>query len=280
MLLRLVNDLLRRLSKSRHAAFCGRIRTFLAKAISITDRSGVNQAGLSNVEAAVEPDPAVPLPQDIPGQEDGELEAADRMETDDGVDARLYHSFWGLQTFFSNPRLCYEAPVLVKMSQALSLVLDHFAANPVDDYGDATSTAAPPLKRKRGDGNDEPLLAPLTRSEHFFPKYLASASLFDLELRSAPLRRQVLLQALLLLDHLLDCTPERKLQLASAPNKSMVPSLVLTDAMVRASFPLALLALTRRLSELRRRASCALCGCKHAASSSTRRPTVTSFCGW
>jgi hypothetical protein len=45
ILLRTLNELLRRLSKTAHTTFCGRILTFLSRAFSLGDRSGVNLRG-------------------------------------------------------------------------------------------------------------------------------------------------------------------------------------------------------------------------------------------
>jgi THO complex subunit 1 len=45
VLLRTLNELLRRLSKTAQTTFCGRILTFLSGAYSLGDRSGVNLRG-------------------------------------------------------------------------------------------------------------------------------------------------------------------------------------------------------------------------------------------
>lgn len=50
VLLRLCNELLKRLSKAHDATFCGRILTVLASVYPLAERSGVNQAGHFHVE--------------------------------------------------------------------------------------------------------------------------------------------------------------------------------------------------------------------------------------
>src|ERR1700748_2514727 len=45
VLLRILNELLRRLSKTAQTTFCGRILTFLSRAFPLGDRSGVNLRG-------------------------------------------------------------------------------------------------------------------------------------------------------------------------------------------------------------------------------------------
>lgn len=63
-ILRTLNDLLRRSSKSTHTVFCGRIRLFLANTFPLGERSGVNLRGEFNKENVTtfeipEPEPAV-----------------------------------------------------------------------------------------------------------------------------------------------------------------------------------------------------------------------------
>lgn len=48
MLLRMCNELLRRLSKETNTVFCGRILMFLANAFSVAEKSGVNINGSFN----------------------------------------------------------------------------------------------------------------------------------------------------------------------------------------------------------------------------------------
>jgi hypothetical protein len=50
VLLRLCNELLRKVSKVKNSAFCGEILTFIANAFSLNERSGVNLRGAFNTD--------------------------------------------------------------------------------------------------------------------------------------------------------------------------------------------------------------------------------------
>lgn len=108
-LLALVNALLRRLSKSTDAALCGRVRTFLANAIALTDRSGVNLTGATNANAAPQLDEGAPA-------DDGLV---------DDVTMVTYKAFWGLQTAFANPRTTWE-PAALNALLAVCTIYTHF----------------------------------------------------------------------------------------------------------------------------------------------------------
>lgn len=49
-LLRMCNDLLRRLSKSQNTVFCGRIQLFLARLFPLSEKSGLNLQSQFNLE--------------------------------------------------------------------------------------------------------------------------------------------------------------------------------------------------------------------------------------
>lgn len=128
VLLRLLNDLLRRLSRpSRsHLVLSGRILALLASVFPLGERSGVNLRGEFNVgnvtkydeDAATrktkEKDKAV----EEEAQEEVDKERrqqADDKDADPAAvaarDATFYCSFWSLQAYFANPTLLFEIPV-------------------------------------------------------------------------------------------------------------------------------------------------------------------------
>lgn len=75
VLLRLCNELLRRLSKAEDTIFCGRILIFLSKSFPIAERSAVNLRGDFNVENVTAFD-------DIPREPTPPPSAEDRMDVD------------------------------------------------------------------------------------------------------------------------------------------------------------------------------------------------------
>ncbi|CAO1617108.1 unnamed protein product [Parajaminaea phylloscopi] len=123
VLLRLLNDLLRRLSKpSRsHLVLSGRILTLLASVFPLGERSGVNLRGEFNVgnvtkfedslDTQEEPGKGSPA-QALKDTQDGETDDTDKDADPAAIaarDASFYSSFWSLQTFFANPTLLFES---------------------------------------------------------------------------------------------------------------------------------------------------------------------------
>lgn len=103
-LLRMCNDLLRRLSRSQQTVFCGRILLFLAKFFPFSERSGLNIVSEFNLENHTEfgsekTDKILPEPMDEDGK-DAEAKLT--------IDYNLYKKFWALQDFFRNPNQCYH----------------------------------------------------------------------------------------------------------------------------------------------------------------------------
>lgn len=119
-MLRLCNELLRRLSKAKNTVFCGRILILLSSVFPLTERSGVNLRGDFNTEnvTLVESEDVtiVPeltsTPQQSQKDEGSQGSAAESMEVDDGE--------------FQHPQLVKDIAGVVVRSNALSdlLVLD------------------------------------------------------------------------------------------------------------------------------------------------------------
>lgn len=100
-LLRMCNDLLRRLSRSSATVFCGRILLFLAKFFPFSERSGLNIVSEFNLENVTE------------YGTDAEEASSTQHEGDDPkksivIDYSLYCKFWSLQDFFRNPNQVYN----------------------------------------------------------------------------------------------------------------------------------------------------------------------------
>ncbi len=92
-MLRLCNELLRRLSKAKNTVFCGRILILLSSVFPLTERSGVNLRGDFNTEnvTLVESEVVTIIPEltSTPKQsqkdEGSQGSAAESMEVDDGI---------------------------------------------------------------------------------------------------------------------------------------------------------------------------------------------------
>lgn len=98
-LLRMCNDLLRRLSRSQNTVFCGRILLFLAKFFPFSERSGLNIVSEFNLENLTE--------YEIEGNDIGDS-LVDPENIQVKIDYNLYCKFWALQDFFRNPNQCYN----------------------------------------------------------------------------------------------------------------------------------------------------------------------------
>ncbi|XP_038057097.1 THO complex subunit 1-like [Patiria miniata] len=186
-LLRMCNDLLRRLSKSQNTVFCGRIQLFLARFFPLDEKSGLNlisQFHLDNVTSY------------NTEQLDGPLKSEDKdetMEVEEGemsagtspIDYLLYRKFWALQDYFRNPTQCYIKDKWRVFQRNTKAVLGAFSSLKLDDVTASKSQDETP-----------------TEKHVFFSKYLTSEKLYDLQLNDASFRRYVLLQFLILFQYL------------------------------------------------------------------------------
>lgn len=98
-LLRMCNDLLRRLSRSQNTVFCGRILLFLAQFFPFSERSGLNIVSEFNLENITE--------YGGDSKDMGEI-VEDESDAKVQIDYNLYCKFWALQDFFRNPNQCYN----------------------------------------------------------------------------------------------------------------------------------------------------------------------------
>mgnify|MGYP002629705788 CR=1 FL=1 len=178
-LLRTCNLLLKRLG-SRDAALCGRVLVFLAKFLPLTERSGVNIHGSFNV------DNVTPL-DDV---REGDLDAEGRP-----VDVAFYKTFWGLQSWFADPKSALAPGACDAVMSAMQKVLARLQAVKVT-VTQTTQTE----QTTTGQPKRETLPSPTALSASASSvKYLSSAGLLPLQMRDATFRRTVLVQCLILI---------------------------------------------------------------------------------
>lgn len=103
-LLRMCNDLLRRLSRSQNTIFCGRILLFLAKFFPFSERSGLNIVSEFNLDNITE----LGGDGDFKDSHDEDELPETSKKSGITIDYNLYCKFWALQDFFRNPNLCYN----------------------------------------------------------------------------------------------------------------------------------------------------------------------------
>jgi len=112
LLLRMCNDLLRRLSSAQNTVFCGRIQLFLARLFPLSEKSALNlmsHFNLENVttynrEAGMGEEKEV-KEKDEEAMEIDDLDAS--LDSNAPIDYNLYHKLWSLQDFFRQPTQCF-----------------------------------------------------------------------------------------------------------------------------------------------------------------------------
>lgn len=144
-LLRMCNDLLRRLSKSQNTVFCGRIQLFLARLFPLSEKSGLNlqsQFNLENVTVFNVNESESTLGQKQVEDRDDGMEIEEGEMGDDEVpnnsssipiDYNLYRKFWSLQDFFRNPVQCYDKSSWKTFLKFSEEVLAVFKSYKLDD---------------------------------------------------------------------------------------------------------------------------------------------------
>ncbi|KAI8937203.1 hypothetical protein NX059_006412 [Plenodomus lindquistii] len=225
VILRLCNELLRRLSRAEAPVFCGRVYIFMFQSFPLGDKSSVNLRGNFHVENVTTfedflretnaDDGAMDVDdvgtamnasterlseQEVPSSETTKSKSAKPTLDFDA----LYPVFWSLQTSFSNPPRLFEEDNFKHFRTSLDATLEKFKEVPkVIQSSD--------LERKRGQKlrieDDQDAFA-----STFNPKYLTSRDLFELELSDLAFQRHILVQALILIDFLLTLTEDAKKQ--------------------------------------------------------------------
>uniref|UniRef100_A0A671XYG0 THO complex 1 n=1 Tax=Sparus aurata TaxID=8175 RepID=A0A671XYG0_SPAAU len=200
-LLRMCNDLLRRLSKSQNTVFCGRIQLFLARLFPLSEKSGLNlqsQFNLDNITVFNKNEQESTLGQKHTEEKEDGMEVEEgEMGEDDApapapcsipIDYNLYRKFWTLQDYFRNPVQCYEKFSWMTFLKYSDETLAVFKSYKLDDM----QASKRKLEELRASGG-----------EHvYFAKFLTSEKLMDLQLSDSNFRRHILLQYLILFQYL------------------------------------------------------------------------------
>ncbi|XP_047445215.1 THO complex subunit 1 [Mugil cephalus] len=198
-LLRMCNDLLRRLSKSQNTVFCGRIQLFLARLFPLSEKSGLNlqsQFNLDNITVFNKNEQESTLGQKHTDEKEEGMEVEEgEMGEDDApapcsipIDYNLYRKFWTLQDYFRNPLQCYDKFSWMTFLKFSDETLAVFKSFKLDD----TQASKRKLEELRASGGDHV----------YFAKFLTSEKLMDLQLSDSNFRRHILLQYLILFQYL------------------------------------------------------------------------------
>lgn len=213
-LMRICNYLLHRLSQSCNTEFCGRVQMFVASAMPLADRSGVNLIGeyndqnVTDIETEADFDKGVTQQQQQHGGQtmDAKQVIGEQKAGETAINYPLYFKFWQLQEYFVSrpdkaPAGCASSVSnWTQFTETADVVLASFEAKPfsqadlereraIKRKGEAQQSTSAGTKRRRlsDAGVDEDV--------DFFPaKYLTSSRLLKLQLSDPSLRRHVLVQ--------------------------------------------------------------------------------------
>ncbi|XP_039610651.1 THO complex subunit 1 isoform X2 [Polypterus senegalus] len=196
-LLRMCNDLLRRLSKSQNTVFCGRIQLFLARLFPLSEKSGLNlqsQFNLDNITVFNKNEQDSTLGQKHIEEKDDNMEEGEMGDDETPttssipIDYNLYRKFWTLQDYFRNPVQCYDKFSWMTFLKYSDETLAVFKSYKLDD----TQASRKKLEELKTAGG-----------EHiYFAKFLTSEKLMDLQLSDSNFRRHILVQYLILFQYL------------------------------------------------------------------------------
>ncbi|KAK2722836.1 hypothetical protein QYM36_003134 [Artemia franciscana] len=184
IILRMCNDLLRRLSKSEKNLFCGRILLFLARFFPLSEKSGLNIVGefnLDNITTFADSD------------DDEVLGSADDAPKEEKfVNGNVYKTFWSLQDFFRNPNKCYTSVGWETFSKGASEIFSVLSGFKLEQS----------RGKKRKNESDAMDTSEISMDFVHSGKYLTKKELFDLELNDPKFRKNILLQFLILFQYL------------------------------------------------------------------------------
>ena len=201
LLLRMCNDLLRRLSSAQNTVFCGRIQLFLARLFPLSEKSALNLMSHFNLENVTSYNKEAGL-KDNPASE----EEPEKMDVDEQsdvsvkpsapIDYNLYHKLWSMQDGFRQPTQSYTSDLWKEFMANVQEVLQAFSSYKLED----TSHSSGPTRRR-----SKPRRAASTseyRESHYFAKFLTSEKLMSLQLQDSHFRRHILIQLLVLFQYL------------------------------------------------------------------------------
>lgn len=210
LLLRMCNDLLRRLSSSQNTVFCGRIQLFLARLFPLSEKSALNFMSHYNLENVTTYSKRLPGGAESAktssvgnddGMEDMDVEGEEQAITSDGpIDYNLYEKLWSLQDIYRQPTLCFNPEQWKLFIANIQDVLQTFSSYKLEHVQRS--------KRKRLHSSLEPMESSSSSTSldyagsHYFDKYLTSEKLMNLQLSDPHFRRHILLQLLVLFQYL------------------------------------------------------------------------------
>ncbi|MFH4976657.1 hypothetical protein AB6A40_003366 [Gnathostoma spinigerum] len=225
MILRMGNDLLKRLSRTVNTSFCGRILVLLARSLPLCEKSGLNLVSHFNVdnttkyeEVGSSVESAATEPQE--DMETGEINDSGDVKV--AIDHSLYLKFWKLQEYFCDPTLCYDKSKWRTFQNNTDEVLNVFGSYKLEYTASESGEDQRKGKRKHADDlycdnklssyeRDESTIAAVRsamdtsnkpHTDSYYAKYLTNQKLLQLQLNDSQFRRYFLVQCLIIYQYL------------------------------------------------------------------------------
>ncbi|KAJ2801690.1 hypothetical protein H4S07_004865 [Coemansia furcata] len=190
IMLKMCNNLLRRIPYSTMSEFAGRVQLFVANSFTLSERSGVNLRGdiASEVVAIAEtPD-------------------TDKDNEDAKQQEQVYRAFWSLQEYFANPQTAFTPTA--KDSDGTGFIAAATLA--MDEFRKTTTSRSAPIQLDPT--GEEPL------------RLLTSRSLLQLQFGDAQFKCQILLQLLIFIKYVLAVSGDRLTELRTTATNKLVTS--------------------------------------------------------
>ncbi|KAE9551866.1 hypothetical protein FO519_004915 [Halicephalobus sp. NKZ332] len=194
--LRMCNDLLKRLSRTIDTQFCGRVNILLARSLPLFEKSGLNITGQFNTSNDTGYDQEVDESElKSSGDVDPEQGVEIEMTQEIPVDFKLYQKFWGLQKYFCDPNKIYQKSAFEVFQENMNEVLSVFSTYKLDKR---RGNKEYELQVQKMEGIEESLRRP----DVFFAKYQTSQKLLHLQFADPQFRRYFFVQVLILCNYL------------------------------------------------------------------------------
>ncbi|KAB7503708.1 THO complex subunit 1 [Armadillidium nasatum] len=193
--LRMCNDVLRRLSRSQNTIFCGRILLFLARFFPFSERSGLNLISEFNLENVT-----VFTDTEVSDMELGENIGEEKKESRPSLDYTLYTKFWALQDFFRNPSQCFQKSPWKLFTKYADDILEAFLSFKLDNV-EAVKSSEISVSKDMVNRQTS-----VDQDDQYFPKFLTNQKLLDLQFSDSNFRRYILVQMLILSQYLTSTT--------------------------------------------------------------------------
>ncbi len=179
VLLRMCNQIIRRLSKSKDAPLCGRVLLFISKAFPSGERSGANLRGDINTENVT------PI-------------EGDQGDSPEGFDYPFYVSFWRLQFFMYHPVQALLSDNWGVIRKCLTDLFETFERTKCLRSA-VSGGGEPPQGEYHG-----------ALSLQLYPKFLSDTRIFSLQLSDPNFRQVIIVQVAIFLQHLLAYSESEK----------------------------------------------------------------------